>query len=522
MDADRFLRRGSAPCIRFGSSALAPPTSPSTSRRDSFSNGLSSVAPSFIETSPRSHHRSLQPRFVEPSTFVKCGNGASKAAAPKPSIPRLSPRSQPLAISSSGGGSPTSAASLTPGLARQVLRSPSPTVRQSINSVRNASKSLEPDMNRRDDERIANDPNCTSARESTGKPSLPPSGCSGKLPLARTLQRRRTTDGSYSVPMISSGRATCLPISPQSMSPRQVCVSSKLRTASPIVPYRRTCSNDTYASGSTCYNAGSSRSSSGGASQKEQPESFARVADFSILRRTNPDLIVDVEVEDDWIDPSRSSLKPLILEVLGASPQATMQRMEKTHGGLNQGLWTVRDSSQEFVVKMVTCTRFMGLPTEAESFASLSMRAPKLAQDPSISFPVKIFHCRCSDGQLKDLIVMRRFGGTSLADLIHSRLAAGRTWELGQELQAFGKFLAEFHERHQMQHGDLQPANVIYDERSRQFSLIDVAEMGNPRIKETDAEHFVSGLRVMTKRHGPRAFEDCRKRFEVGFSEATP
>lgn len=249
--------------------------------------------------------------------------------------------------------------------------------------------------------------------------------------------------------------------------------------------------------------------------------SSARLAEFSILRRSSPELVVDVEVDDDWIDPSRHSLKPLIFEVLGVSPNAVMQRMEKTHGGLNQGLWSVRDSSHQFVLKMVTCTRFMGLPTEAEAFASLSRRAPELAEDASISFPVKIFHCRCSDGQMKDVIAMRRVEGTCFADLVMSRLSSGRTWELGRELKAFGKFLADFHGRHKMQHADLTLANIIYNERSRQFYLIDVAEMGNPRIKETDAEHFVTGLRTMTKRHGTRAFEDCKKHFEDGFNEAT-
>jgi hypothetical protein len=244
-----------------------------------------------------------------------------------------------------------------------------------------------------------------------------------------------------------------------------------MRIASPPL-HRRACSNDTYGSTSTAYHEGSSKSSSGAddASQKETPEPpSARLAEFSLLRRSSPQLVADVEVDDDWIDPSRSSLRPLIFEVLGLAPNAIMQRMEKTHGGLNQGLWIVRDSAREFVLKMVTCTRFMGLPTEAEAFVALSKRAPKLADDPSISFPVKIFHCRCSDGQMKDVIAMRRLHGTCLADLVMSRLSAGRMFELGRELQSFGRFLAEFHARHKMQHGDLQPANVIYNEYTRQF-----------------------------------------------------
>jgi tRNA A-37 threonylcarbamoyl transferase component Bud32 len=122
---------------------------------------------------------------------------------------------------------------------------------------------------------------------------------------------------------------------------------------------------------------------------------------------------------------------------------------------------------------------------------------------------------------MKDIIAMRRLSGTCLADLILSRLSAGKTGELGRELEAFGKFLAEFHARHGMQHGDLQPANVIYNELSGQFSLIDVADMGNPRIKVTDAEHFLFGLHTMFKPHEARAFEECRERFEAGLNDAT-
>lgn len=244
-----------------------------------------------------------------------------------------------------------------------------------------------------------------------------------------------------------------------------------------------------------------------------------------VLAHLSPQLgplaIQQLQVAENWIDPTRQSLKPQLIAHLGLAQNAVIERMQKVHGGLNQGLWLLKDSSRELILKMVTSTRFMGFPTEAESFVELARKHGQIANDPSISFPIKLFQCVSGDGQTKDLIVMPRIPGESFADVIAKKLSMGRRTELAADLAAFGEFLARFHARHGMQHGDLQPANVIFDETSRRFSLIDVAEMGNPKIKEKDVDHFLNGLDNLAKHRGRKMNDEIKEAFKVGYARGS-
>lgn len=226
-------------------------------------------------------------------------------------------------------------------------------------------------------------------------------------------------------------------------------------------------------------------------------------------------------IHDSRIDPCRPSLKQQLVERMCAGRPAGIQRMAAQHGGLNMGVWLLTDACQDLVVKMVTNTRFMGLPTEAEVFLDLARRYPQLMDDMSIAFPIKIFGCSATDGTRRDLIVMRRAKGECFANVMAKKLDDGRVADLLQDLESFGRFLAGFHARHGLQHGDCQPANVIFDEASQRFSLIDVADIASPNIKKTDVEHFAAGILSIAKRHGQGACEDLKRYFSMGYAKAS-
>jgi aminoglycoside phosphotransferase (APT) family kinase protein len=227
--------------------------------------------------------------------------------------------------------------------------------------------------------------------------------------------------------------------------------------------------------------------------------------------------VEDLTVDEDWIDPSRPSLKLQLLEKLRIAPFASIEKMRGCHGGQNMGLWTIQDGSRSLVVKMVTHTRFMGLPTEAEVFADLARTHPQLVGDDSIAFPVKIFTCTGTGNVKRDLIVMEKADGECFATMLMRKCNENRAKAL-QDLAAFGAFLCSFHRRHGLQHGDCNPANVMYHAATGEFKLIDVADVGNPRIKKKDVQHFCDGLTSIMKHHGQSFCEEARRNFESGYS----
>merc|ERR1719183_2156157 len=150
-------------------------------------------------------------------------------------------------------------------------------------------------------------------------------------------------------------------------------------------------------------------------------------------------------------------------------------------------------------------------PSESEKFAKLCRENPGIVKDPSLSFPCKIFHCLSQNGaKTHDLVVMRQVTGVRGSEFIMQKLHGKQVQDLMRILELFGAFLADFHARYNgMQHGDLTPANVFFDQRSGRFTLVDVADLAprNPVI-QSDIDRFISGFRGLSMLFGAAWFEE--------------
>jgi len=164
-------------------------------------------------------------------------------------------------------------------------------------------------------------------------------------------------------------------------------------------------------------------------------------------------------------------------------------------------------------------------PPESEKFAKLYFDHPEMAKDLSLSFPCKIFKCHGKGGSMShDLVVMHKVPGVRFSDFILHKLKKGTGAVLGEKdlmkvLEKFGSFLADFHDRYDgLQHGDLTPANVFYDESSGRFTLVDVSDIAprNPVI-QSDEDRFISGLRLLSTFYGPDLWTLGNTRFLAGY-----
>lgn len=225
-----------------------------------------------------------------------------------------------------------------------------------------------------------------------------------------------------------------------------------------------------------------------------------------------------------FFDPCQPALKAQLLQKMYMQPNAHVEPMRAGIGSCNSGMWIMRDGAQCFVLKLVR-TVSPGMSqlqaSEADKFAKLCRENPGISQDPSLSFPSKIFHC-ISKGGVKnnDLIVMRQVSGVRMSEFIMQRLHGKNVQDLMRILERFGSFLADFHARYNgFQHGDLTPANVFYDERSGRFALVDVADLAprNPVI-QSDIERFISSLKLLSTFYGQELLMQGKAHFEAGYN----
>lgn len=167
-------------------------------------------------------------------------------------------------------------------------------------------------------------------------------------------------------------------------------------------------------------------------------------------------------------------------------------------GGQNKGTWILRDGARCLVLKLVEGQRkHPNMPTEAEVFGTLLREHPQIRSDLSLAFPFKVFYFRDSSGSRRyDLIVMNKAPGVAMAEVISTKVGFQQTGQLLPILESLGRFLAGVHSRYNLQHGDLQPSNIFYDEATGNFTLIDVGGMdGMPCQK--DVEHFGESLNML-------------------------
>jgi serine/threonine protein kinase len=216
------------------------------------------------------------------------------------------------------------------------------------------------------------------------------------------------------------------------------------------------------------------------------------------------------------------AVRTQIFQKLGTKNSTIVQM--KREGGMNEGMWILSGASGNFILKLVQHERRHPLmQTEAEQFVKLSRDHPAVAEDPCLAFPLKIFHCRdqTRDRIAYDLITMRKAPGGNFSDIIGKRWFLNQKAELMQDMRILGRFLAEVHGRHNMQHGDFTPSNVFYDEASGTFTLVDVADFGQQSfgIEENDVERFTKGISMMAKCYGEVFYSEGKKNFLAGYNE---
>lgn len=225
-----------------------------------------------------------------------------------------------------------------------------------------------------------------------------------------------------------------------------------------------------------------------------------------------------------WPDPSIQPLREKVFALLGVSDLARIESMQGFIGGQNQGMWVLQDGMRTLILKLVEAKRkHHAVATEAEQFLKLAKQHPAMRSDPALAFPIKVLRCRDANGSRHhDLIVMHKAQGESLAETIAQKVNKRQVPQLMQMFEALGRFLAGIHNRYNMEHGDLQPSNIFYDESSGSFTLIDVGGMDTmPYMLDSDVEHFGEALRMLAR--GLKAhelFQDACRQFKAGYAAA--
>jgi len=237
------------------------------------------------------------------------------------------------------------------------------------------------------------------------------------------------------------------------------------------------------------------------------------------VRGTSGIVVDELQVMAPTFDPTQPPLRSQLLSKLGLGQNAVVQFLPNC-GGLNAGLWAVQDAAQSLVLKLVKTQRLgHASPTETERLIRLAQEHPSLLNDPAVAFPTRIFICSGMPGNTPhDLYVMRRAPGQRLTDVIPERLALHRGAEVMQVLKQLGSFLADFHSRYDnKQHNDFQPANIIFDESTQRFTMVDVADIGNPQTTVTDVEHFIGSLQVLATSYGQQFLVESTNSFRAGY-----
>jgi len=211
-----------------------------------------------------------------------------------------------------------------------------------------------------------------------------------------------------------------------------------------------------------------------------------------------------------------------LLTELGIDGGADVEKAKGVNGGLNDGIWFVRNGSEELVLKLVKFDpRRPEQLVEAECLKRLYREHPEIVYDAKVAFPHHVLRL-LGDGNVRryDLIVMDMAPGKVFSNVISEMWYGHRKSELMDALQEVGACLGEFHARYQKKHGDLNTANVFYDETSRRATLIDIGGMGQ-RVGDTDLEHFSQSLQNLANHYGEELFSEGIQHFQSGYGRTS-
>jgi len=222
-------------------------------------------------------------------------------------------------------------------------------------------------------------------------------------------------------------------------------------------------------------------------------------------------------------DIGKQPLRSRVLATLGLPPSAQLERLKGSQGGKNEGVWRVRSGSTEFILKLVPSVHPLDgpgavMPCEVDKLLKLGRNRQELVKDADVAFPLKILRLSVNHRVMHELIVMRYKPGQRLAEVIASKWPNQAPLLMGI-LREFGIFLARFHSRYGgLQHNDCQQSNVLYDEKTGDFTLLDISDMG-PRsaLTELDTDRFVGGLKLLSNYYGQHFFVEAKRSFEDGY-----
>jgi len=218
--------------------------------------------------------------------------------------------------------------------------------------------------------------------------------------------------------------------------------------------------------------------------------------------------VAQMTVEDMWIDLDEfditcRDLRLQLLTKLGFKEHGDLEALRDSTGACKNGVWHLSTiDSPGLVLKLVeTCENQSVSIMDVERFAKIQARFPEIVKELAFAFPVKILQLRGPLGnRLKDLIVMRRAPGESLELIIHRKAQAGEIAAIFDILRQFGTFLRTVHQVYNgMQHGNCQPSKVFYDEKCKNFTLIDVVDLG---FGPNDVDEFAAALNTLSGNYG--------------------
>lgn len=186
---------------------------------------------------------------------------------------------------------------------------------------------------------------------------------------------------------------------------------------------------------------------------------------------------------------------PQICAGLGEPVTGELTRHNGRFGGQNAGIYGLTCRSKEYMLKVIPTTRrHSGVPTDTENLLKRLSEHRNIQQDKLLAFPKKIFRLMNSCNEAThDIHVM----DLALGELLSVFLSASPCEKSLRVLGRLGWQLRRFHEAYDnKQHSDFHCSNIVYDEKSDQFTFIDCGGMGTPST-ENDVQHFVKSLRLM-------------------------
>lgn len=217
----------------------------------------------------------------------------------------------------------------------------------------------------------------------------------------------------------------------------------------------------------------------------------------------------------------------MLLQLLGSvgATSGTVEKLTGFQGGLNNGIWILHEAGsadrppQDWILKVVTAAKkASNLPTEAQNLLRLANEHPGILSDPLLAFPTAILSCiGNARGKTHDLLVMRRARGERLCEVFARKWHTGQRSECWRIIEKVGAATASIHMRYaNMQHGDLQPANIFWDESSGCITVLDVGGMGIATCDD-DEQYFTRALHLLATSYGSDFERDGIAAFKRGY-----